>query len=736
MGSTLLDLNKALLFVLTFGLCGFEANAQNWIPSVSVPAPNSIEDYERCDQEMVDHVDTRTFKACLDGQEQARYTAEQFALTNGKLHGYLEGFSYALFHATDANRQHAEEMARGKQALLANGPTMQAGIDKGVETGLALGAENGERDALALWSQAFVNGKVPSAASSDYYSDFIPEYQMNLSSPYEFYVGRKSEEQIMREDIDQSLRNTIVNIPDQQVYLVTKRQYNTWDLWFDQGRYEVQRYKSGGWVHPDESFKFWKKYSEKLGQYDVNSYSNLPTEYTDQIAKVEKEVRNPDGTTKIVMVSATMNLQEIFKDAFLESYRYYMHHNFNKGFHEYLKMGAFAGELVGVQVGKRIAYENGYAEAYDNKFWYDAEKAYINSYQTAYSEAFDKVFKEYAQNAILSVLRVETIGEVEDGILSPGERVKFMIELENRGGEYENDVELHVMGDVPGTIAESLGAIKSFATTTFETDYVLQISNSHDVTKNIHLDFEFLGSNAIGTFYNSRIDIQNQIESIGLAYFNKLEPIDGKVTVVLPVKNVSTTPATGIFTEVLINGKQAGVAYVGNIEASSELMATVALSGLDPIALIDGINAIVHMTLNGTVIDDAEGKVLIKSQNPAQDIAAIYLNAVSNNGRTLVTKEKAESKLLKMNNEQVISIRNRSNYYKRNPSATIPGQLLLQRSKGNPSTDQALDDLAVKMWLLNQKSLPSFLSSKRRYYKKMLDQLTLSGNVKKAAKFS
>ena len=736
MGSMLLNLNKARILILSLGLFAFEANSQNWVPGVNVPVPTSIEDYQRCDQEMVDHFDTRTFKACLDGQKQARYTAEQFALTNGKLHGYLEGFSYALFHATDANKQHAEEMARGKQALLANGPSMQAGIDNGVESGVALGAENGRRDALALWSQAFANGQVPSAASSSYYNDFIPEFYRNLSSPYEYYVGRKSEGQIMREDIDQSLRTVVVNIPDQQVYLVTNHQYNTWDLWFDQGRYEVQRYKSGGWIDPDQSFNFWKKYSEKLGQYDINSYSNLPTEYTDQIAKVEKEVKNPDGTTKTIMVSATVNLREIFKDAFLESYRYYMHHNFNKGFHEYLKMGAFAGEAVGIQVGKRMAYENGYAEAYDNKFWYEAEQAYLKSYQEAYAEAFDRVFNEYAQNAVLSVLHVETIGEVNDGILSPGERVKFKIGLENRGARNTNDVELTVLGDVSGGIAESLGAIRSFETKTFETDYILQIREGHDVSENIHLDFKLDGSNAIGAFYNSRIDIQNQIESIGLAYFQNLEIVDGKATVLLPVKNVSTSLATGISTEVLINGKQAGVAYVGNIEASSELIATVSLSGLDPLALIDGIDAIVHMTLNGTVIDDAEGKVLIKSQNPTQDIAAIYLRAVSNSGRTLVTKEKAESKLLAMNTKQVMSIRSRSNLYKRNPGATIPGQLLLQRSKGNPAADEALNDLAVKMWLLNQKSLPSFLSSKRRYYKKMLDQLTLSGNVKKAARFS
>jgi hypothetical protein len=728
----LLNLKTSPIALLALCFLAFEARSQNWVPGVNVPAPTSIEDYKRCDEEMVGEFDTRTFKACLDGQKQARYTAEQFALTNGKLHGYLEGFSYALFHATEANKQHADEMARGKQALLANGPSMQAGIDKGVESGLALGEANGERDALALWSQAFVEGKVPTGSASNYYNEMVPEFYMDISSPYEYYVGRRTVEDIMREDIDQSLRAVVVNIPDQQMYLVTNNRYNTWDLWFDQGRYEVQRYKSGGWIDPDESFDFWKKYSEKLGQYDVNSYSNLPTSYTDKIAKVEKEVRNPDGTTKTIMVSAVVNLREIFKDAFLESYRYYMHHNFNKGFHEYLKMGAFAGEAVGIQVGKRLAYQNGYADAYDNKFWYDAEQAYINSYKAAYARAFDRVYNEYTKNAVLAVLQIETIGEVEDGILSPGERVKFRIGLENRGALTSKTIEAIITGDVSGSISEDLGTLKSFENGTFETDYVLQISENHNVKENIYLDFTFEASNAIAAFCDAKIDIQNQIEATGPARISQLDIVNGTATIVLPIKNVSTRPATNISAEAIVNGNQTAVTYLGEIAGLSHEQATVTLVGLNPLDLIDGVDALIYMTTNETFIEDAEGSTVIRSQNTSKDIAAIYLSSFTKNAQ--VKTADVESKLLQLNNQEVMRVKNGTNLYKKNPSATIPGQLIAQRNKGNTASEKALNDLAVKMWRLNQKSLPSFLSTKRKYYKKLLDELTMAGNVKKASK--
>ncbi|MGB0429625.1 MAG: hypothetical protein ACPGLV_04065 [Bacteroidia bacterium] len=714
-------------------ICGNDAMAQGYIPRVAVPAPTAIEDYKRCDEEMVDVYDTRTFKACLDGQKQARYTAEQFALTNGKLHGYLEGFSYALYHATQANRTHQEEMARGQQALYANGPSMQAGIDAGVAQGLQLGVKLGKTDALALWNNAFSNGKVPRDRSSAYYNGSLPEFNMSIASPYEYYVGRKSVDQILKEDVNKSMQIVAVNIPDNQLYLVGNNQYNVWDLWFDNGKYEVQRYKSGGWIDPNKSFEFWQKYSEQLGQYDVNSYSNLPSLYTDKVAKVTKQVRNPDGTTKTTTVSATVNLKQIFKDGFLESYRYYMHHNFNKGFHEYLKMGAFAGEAVGVQIGKRLAFESGYANAYDQKFWADAQKAFEQSYRNAYTKAFDDVFNDYSNHAKLSILNIVTIGEVNDGILSPGEKVKFRIVLENKGAQNTSGLRLSVAGNVTGTINETIGSMYSFETKTFETGYLLQISNGHDVRENIALDFKLSGTNSNVAVFSSRIDVRNQIEAYGLASVSNIDAVEGVAVVMLPFKNVSTNSAAEISADVLINGQVKGNTYIGTVAGSSEQVASVSIKGLDPLQLLDGIPSQIQMKTNGRKIEDAEGAIVIRSKFPIRDISSIYLSTVSANGYRKVSQQKAETKILSLNSDQTMSIRRSANLYKRNSGATIPGQLILQRTK-SPTSDKALNDLAVKMWVLNKKSLPVFLSSKRRYYRKLLDQLTISGSVKRAAK--
>lgn len=721
------------LMILIIGL-NTQGFSQSYIPKVGVPTPVSIEDYQRCDQEMVGVFDTRTFKACIDGQKQARYTAEQFALTNGKLHGYLEGFSYAIYQATQVNSSHAEEAERGRQALYANGANMQAGIDEGIQSGIRLGKQLGQADAVALWDRAFENGQIPKGNANTYYNDKIPEFNLSFRSPYEHFVGKRTVDQILREDIDKTLRNVVVSIPNNDVYLVGNNSYNIWDLWFDNGHYEVERYKSGGWINPVKSFDFWQKHSEKLGQYDINSYSNLPTAYTDQVATTEKEVKMPDGTTRTVKEKAIINLKEIFKDGFLESYRYYMHHNFNKGFHEYLKLGAFAGEAVGIQVGKRIAYESGYAEAYDNKFWYEAEKAYIISYKKAYAEAFDKVHIEYSENAILSILNLETIGEVNDGILSPGEQVKFSLTIENRGAVNTPDLKLNIAGDVNSAVDEKLGLLGSFETKVFETGFLIKISEGHDVRENIQLEFRFQGSGAYDMFYDAKIDIRNQIESIGRAYFQSLNVVEGRSLLVLPIKNVSTRAAHDIVAEGTVKGKMVAISNLGTVEGSEEQMASLSLIGLDPLGLIDGIPAKIQMKANGTRIIGAEGDVLIKSQNPIKDISAIYLMSVKENGYETVSREQVESKLLTLNSGQVVSVRRGANLYRINAGVTLPGQLVLQRVKGSATTDEALNNLAVKMWLVNRKSLPAFLSSKRKYYRKLLDQLTISGSVKKEAK--
>ena len=709
--------------------------AQSYVPSVQVPTPTSIDDYMRCDELIAPNYDNETFKACLNGQRQARKTAEQFALTNGKLHGYLEGFSYALFKAAQVHNDDAEEVARGRAALDANGSDMQAGLQAGIDKGNKEGSADGKSDALQTWDSAFRSGQLPAGGANSHYSLSVPTYRPDISDPYDRFVGRKTVQDIMRQDIDQGLRNVVVNIQQNMTYLVDRTNYSLWDLWFDNGRYEIERYKNGRWVNPQESFNFWTENTERLGQFDINSYSNLSTSYTDTDHTTPRIITNPDGTTSTVQEPTVVNLKTIFREGFIESYKYYMHHNLQKGFHEYLNLGAAAGETTGVQVGKRIAFENGYASAYNEAFHVEAERTYGQAYSNSYVGTFDSVFNDYATSAKLNITNVEKIGEVDDGIFSPGERVKFVITVENRGGRDASNLNVNVSGDITRSESQELGTLNRLDADTFETDFIAKISEGHDVRQNVRLVLSLTGDNGANDTVDTSIDVRNQIETTGSASLASVNPIEGTARVELPIKNVSTQDAKNITADVKIDGQIVATANLGTIAGGNTRVASIQVTGLNPLKMLEGIRAQIVMKTNGVLIDEAEGSTEIKSRNTTKDIATIFTKVAKGQRVSGVSLDEAQAKLIAMDRLQTSANRKGTNVYKKMPDTTIPGQLVLQKGSSTDSrATEAFNSVAVKMWVNNRKNVPAFLSGKRKAYRKLLDQLTIVGEVKKAAK--
>lgn len=709
--------------------------AQSYVPSVGVPAPTSIEDYERCDQIMVGVYDTKTFKACLDGQEEARYTAERFAKMNGKLHGYLEGFSYALYKATEANKKNADAQRQGKEDFeRAGDDRFDAGLQAGIDKGNKEGSADGKSHALQTWDSAFRNGQLPAGQSSNYHNMSVPTYRSDISDPYGTLRKRMTVQDIMREDIDQSLRNVLVQIEGNQAYLLDRTNYSLWDLWFDNGRYEIERYKDGRWVNPQESFKFWVD-TAGIRQFDINDYNNLPAQYQDGVHRTTRTITNPDGTTSTVSEPTVLSLKQVFKDGFIESYKYYMHHNFNSGFHEYLGLGAGAGELTGIQVGKRLARQEGYANAFNTAFHVEAERTYGQAYSNAYVNTFDSVFNDYASSAKLNITKVEKIGEVDDGIFSPGERVKFVITVENRGGRDASNLNVNVSGDITRSENQALGTLTALDADTFETDFIAKISDAHDVSQNVRLVLSLTGDNGANDRVDTSIDVRNQIETTGSATLASVDAINGTARIELPIKNVSTQDAKNITADVKIDGQIVASANLGTIAGGNTRVASVQVQGLNPIKMLEGIRAQIVMKTNGVLIDEAEGVTEIKSRNTTKDIATIFTKLAKGQRVSGVSLDEAQAKIIAMDRLQTSANKKGTNVYKKMPDTTIPGQLVLQKgSSTDGAAAEAFNSVAVKMWVNNRKNLPGFLSGKRKAYRKLLDQLTISGKVKKAAK--
>jgi hypothetical protein len=539
---------------------------------------------------------------------------------------------------------------------------------------------------------------------------------------------------IMRQDIDQSLRNVLVQIEGNQAYLLDRTNYSLWDLWFDNGRYEIERYKDGRWVNPQESFKFWVD-TAGIRQFDINDYNNLPSQYQDGVHRTTRTITNSDGTTSQITEPTVLSLKQVFKDGFIESYKYYMHHNFNSGFHEYLGLGAGAGEMTGIQVGKRLARQEGYARAFNEAFHVEAERTYGQAYSNSYVGTFDSVFNDYATSAKLNITNVEKIGEVDDGIFSPGERVKFVITVENRGGRDASNLNVNVSGDITRSENQALRNLTALDADTFETDFIAKISEGHDVRQNVRLVLSLTGDNGANDTVDTSIDVRNQIETTGSASLASVNAIEGTARVELPIKNVSTQDAKNITADVKIDGQIVATANLGTIAGGNTRVASIQVTGLNPLKMLEGIRAQIVMKTNGVLIDEAEGSTEIKSRNTTKDIATIFTKVAKGQRVSGVSLDEAQAKLIAMDRLQTSANKKGTNVYKKMPDTTIPGQLVLQKGSSTDSAAAAaFNSVAVKMWVNNRKNLPSFLSGKRKAYRKLLDQLTIVGKVKKAAK--
>jgi hypothetical protein len=540
--------------------------AQRYIPSVSVPAAGSTPGkYRHCEQAYAIGYDVTTFKTCEDAIEEARKIAERFAGTNGKLHGYLEGFSYAIYKAAEANENDPVEVKRGEDALLATMDSdhmeLPSGSEHGQDEGQLDGAADGKSDALSVWQVAFQTGQLPQGNSVDNYSMDVPEYRATESDPYGKYVGRKTVQSIMRNDISPELRELVVQIQESdRIFLLSQRySYNIWDLWFDSGRYEVNRYKNGAWVNANESLDFWHENVKKI-ENAYNRYDHLATNH-------EVRIVNEDNTvsTKIV------NLKKEFDDSFLASYGYYMHHNWRLKFHEFLPFGATAGETTGVQVGKRIAFENGYATEYNKQYHISAARVYQDAYvlghdgKDGYEGTFDRVFNDYKNNAKLAIAKIEKIGKIDDDIFSRGEEVKFRITIENHGGVSAGNLRLNVTGNVRSSANVKLGSLTALDANTFETDYIAQINQGQDINQDVHLVLSVTSDNNGSISRDTSIDVRNQIEATGRAAVANVNAVSGSATVTLPIKNVTSIDATNLSADLIVGNENVKNLKIGTL---------------------------------------------------------------------------------------------------------------------------------------------------------------------------
>lgn len=361
--------------------------------------------YAECDQ----YKTLPEYKACDFARDEAERMATRFGGGNGRIQGYLRGFSWGLYKTTKASQNDGTEMARGAAAIDGTGDyqsKIQSGLQQGIADGQTRGASQGKSDAIARFSEAMDTGRTPNRTIK------IPT--VDYAGPqvgYEQLVGKpKTVADVLQQDINEDLGHLRVYDSWDETYLGERKPLTLQQLWFDNGTYVFQK---EAWFDPNLAFQTWLQ---------------RPIDTRPKYNSLNQDAPAPAPGAPAV------DLQAVFRKSFVNCYSYYVNYYFSQTFFQNMDDGQVAGEMVGTQVGKRLAFEAGLVQAFNKRFQESARTTFYAAYNDAYTSSFNTNFDDYLNNPKIAVEFTGVVGESNMGIIQPGERITPVFTVRNYGG--------------------------------------------------------------------------------------------------------------------------------------------------------------------------------------------------------------------------------------------------------------------------------------------------------------
>ncbi|MGK5086098.1 hypothetical protein WDW86_00935 [Bdellovibrionota bacterium FG-2] len=671
--------------------------------------------YAECDQYL--NATARQYAACEFGRDEAERMATRFAGGNGRIEGYLRGFSWGLYKMTKAYQNDATEMKAGEKLVDGMGQYMAAGIQAGQQAGTSQGATRGKSDAISRFTSVVDTGKNPDATVR------IPETSYEgEDNGYQKYVGSvPTADEIMKKDID--VGQLKVYDDWDALYLGEKQPLNAWDLWFSDGTYVFEKAK---WYDKDLAFKVWNERPiDTRPKFD--NLNNPPL-------LIDPATGQP---TNDQLAGKQVDLKTIFLSAFKNSYAWYVNYYFAKTFNENIDMGQLAGEMVGTQVGKRLAANTGLVGAFNKKFKESSTLSFRDSFVSAYTGYFNSNFQDYLNNPKLSISFDSVVGAENDGILQPGEIISAKFSVQNIGG-VGTPLEAYLTGDVieGSTLTFNIARLKSAAFTATQVAKIDPRLQPREKAKLV------LHVNGLQDDLSETVQRFVEMSESSL----RLDVSKGAGEITTAVQNVSTVRTPGKVEATLrLNGKVAAVQELGFIAHGDTAETVLSFSGIDPLFLIDGssLEAKVTITMEGAMMDSRE--VSIRAQDPDASLAN-YFNKLINGSGMVPAGTSREDRVAEVRT-RIVSI-NKSEtqayhklaaarIYRDNPSSTMLGKVLeeFKSNAQNQASRKAYDGLAKEMFTARKNFnrwfgvIWMFKSAGRKAYEKLCEELSLTGKL-------
>lgn len=634
-------------------------------------------------------------KVCQFATAEASRMANVFAGQEGRIEGYHRGYAWGLNQGIDLNINNVGEMRRGASELRYYENKLaiadELGIDKAEDDATPLAAQ----EVRKRFNSAINTGNMPSDAFQ------VPQSFYNgEQNAFERFVGKvPTLQEVIRRDRYNSYL-VVYNDFDRTYRDTPAVRRRTVDMYSNDGIYRpvFDRYSN-----PDQIVQTWL--NRRINSYE--RYDRLN----------QGAPRNADGTL-------VTDFQDLFRSIFSKSYMHFARYAFSRNFNDALDLGYFHGEDTGLEVGAEIARARGLQNAFDQEFRVRSINSYKDQFHRSYADSFKATYADYRDNAKVSIELLEVIGEVNDGIIQPGEKVALKFKVLNAGGK-SSELRISAQGDVINGSSE-LKRIDALQSTTLTTGLIATVDPrlGNRARANVVLNVNGM-TDSIGTNVSFLVQLTGQSAS--------LNTLRGSALVNVTAENVSTVATGRAIKAVLTIGGKTFEAAGTNLEPGQVQKLVIDVQGIDPYSLITAtVNGQLQLKLADQQI---EARAVNLSSNNRNADAIEYFDQLANSrgfipaGVGAGTQTQKVLELLTSLNDNDTdrnSGRGGFNMYRKDAGSTIAGQIRDTKVKREQS-EQAKGQYARlgNIMMKARDKFKSFLgiAPKRKHYTQIVEEI-------------
>ena len=541
-----------------------------------------------CDQYV--NTSPRLFAACQFGRDEAERFANHFSGGNGRIQGYLHGFAWGLYKATQSGKDDANQINIGSKSVENLSQYMDPAVQEAKDAAASLGITKGNSDAVERFVSVLDKDQNPDATLHVPETNYAGE-----DSGYDRLVGPVAPSRtIIQKEIDPDLSHLKVYDTWDETFLGEKKPVNGWELVTDNGDYPLNKPQ---WFDPNNAFLAWTTSAvDTHSKYD--SLNNPP--FLDQAGK-------------------TIDLQAIFQNAFQESYQKNVNYFFSVAFQSSLGDGEAQGQILGTELGKRLAQYKGLVQGFNSALKTEEALNYRTTFTSIYSAKFNTTFADYLNNPKLTIVFKGIQGVEDVGVIEPNARISALFDIRNMGGT-PSDLTVSVSGDVQEASPQTF-KIGKLCTRSFIAPRIAKIDSHllpHDRARIT------LAVNGVTTEIDQMVERLLAVSSSGA----RLDVSNGSGEFHVNLKNISRIRTPGLVSvELRINDKLMDTEQAGLLDLDENRDIVLPFSKLDPLDLVAG-------TLKAKLTVLMDRKLLNESVLPIQidyrlDALASYFNALA-----------------------------------------------------------------------------------------------------------